>query len=116
MSEVVQIPQLLTEREAAARLGVSLSTLQRLRRIGQVAFIKIGRLVKYREEHLAEYLEASTCPRSNVSANSEISGSRKGEIRRTGAAPGSTLKLDRHDVKALALQTLRTHRNSSRAG
>ena len=38
MSEIVQIPTLLTEREAAARLGISLSTLQRLRRLGLVSF------------------------------------------------------------------------------
>ncbi|HOP21093.1 MAG TPA: helix-turn-helix domain-containing protein, partial [Amphiplicatus sp.] len=56
----------MTEREAAERLGISSCTLQRLRRAGEIAYLKIGgRLVRYTEKQIADYLEAATCRETN---------------------------------------------------
>ncbi|MFZ5616215.1 MAG: helix-turn-helix domain-containing protein [Pseudomonadota bacterium] len=116
MGEFVAIPSLLTEREAAARLGISLSMLQRLRRLGEVSFIQIGRLIRYRETQLTDYLEASTCPRKSGRDNSENTGFQSAKIPRIGAGHGSTPILDRRAAKALALQTLRKQSSNSPDG
>ena len=117
MSEVVTLPTLLTEKEAAARLGVSSCTLQRMRRAGEIAYLKIaGRLVRYTEKQLTDYLEAATCRETNEPVRSAITGSPREPIRRTGAAPGSIQLHDRRAVKALALQTFARPSKSSPAG
>ena len=49
--------KLLTEKETAALLGISVKTLQKWRylRIG-VPFIRIGRLIRYKVESITDYL------------------------------------------------------------
>ena len=53
--------ELFTVREAADRLRVSRSTLQRMRRTGQLGFVTVGTgrrrpRVRFTEEHLREFL------------------------------------------------------------
>lgn len=49
---------LLTETEAAQRLGCTIWKLQRDRRIGSaIPYVKIGRLVRYETEAVEAYLE-----------------------------------------------------------
>lgn len=49
-------PALLTEPEAAARLGLSPSSLEKLRRRGRGPIARrIGRLVRYRRDDLDEW-------------------------------------------------------------
>ena len=48
--------RLLTEREAAARLGVSARNLYTIRQRGEIAWVKIGFLVKYRPEDIDAYI------------------------------------------------------------
>ena len=52
---------LLSEKEAAARLGVSRITLLRAREAGRIRFFRIGTRVLYSHEQLAEFL--ITCER-----------------------------------------------------
>jgi excisionase family DNA binding protein len=47
---------LKTKREAARYLGVSHGTMERLMRSG-LAYIRVGNLVKFRPEDLADYIE-----------------------------------------------------------
>ncbi|HWG55731.1 MAG TPA: helix-turn-helix domain-containing protein [Gaiellaceae bacterium] len=49
---------LLLERDQAAwRLGVSVATLDRVRARGEIGCVRVGgRLVRFRPEHLEEYL------------------------------------------------------------
>lgn len=56
--------QLLTRGEAAKSLGVSVSTLDELRRVGQIGYIQAGpgRKVWLRDSDLATYLARSTHP------------------------------------------------------
>lgn len=51
-------PLALRPREAAATLGISASTLDRLTRAGKIPHVKINRLVLYRVEALKEWLKA----------------------------------------------------------
>lgn len=55
-------PKLLTEKEAAEYLGVSPATLTvwRCTRRYPLAFLKIGRCIRYRPEALEEFMESRT--------------------------------------------------------
>jgi len=51
----------LTTREAAAFLGLAISTLNKWRCYGEgPQFIKLGRAVRYRQDALERYVEFST--------------------------------------------------------
>jgi len=49
-------PNLLSEKQAAKRLGVARITLLRARADGRIRFYRIGTRVLYNEEQLAEFL------------------------------------------------------------
>jgi excisionase family DNA binding protein len=51
-------PLSLRPRQAAARLGVSVSTLNRLTRAGRIQSITFGNIVLYRVESLRKWLES----------------------------------------------------------
>lgn len=46
-----------TRKQAADRLGISLSTLDRRTRSGQIAALRDGRIVRYRRDALDAYLD-----------------------------------------------------------
>jgi excisionase family DNA binding protein len=48
---------LLSEREAAARLGISRITLLRMRAANRISFFRIGTRVLFSEDHLRAFLE-----------------------------------------------------------
>ena len=116
MGDVVGLPVLLTEKTAAARIGVSLTTLQRHRRAGAIECTKIGRCVKYTEQQILDYLESCKCREKPAPLNSENISSANGAIRRTGADAGLIPSRDRQNAKVLALKTLRKQQSSSKAG
>jgi excisionase family DNA binding protein len=47
-----------TEVEAASQLGISRITLLRARQAGRVNFCRIGRVIRYKPEHLEAFLKA----------------------------------------------------------
>jgi excisionase family DNA binding protein len=47
---------LKTKREAAAHLGISLASLERLRYSGSLAYVRIGNLIRFRPEDLAAFI------------------------------------------------------------
>ena len=49
-------PNLLSEKQAAARLGVARITLLRAREAGRIRFFRVGTRVLYCEEQLTEFL------------------------------------------------------------
>ncbi|MDQ6653548.1 MAG: excisionase family DNA-binding protein [Acidobacteriota bacterium] len=51
-------PNLLSEKQAAARLGVARITLLRAREAGRIRFFRVGTRVLYCEEQLAEFLKS----------------------------------------------------------
>jgi excisionase family DNA binding protein len=56
-------PLALRPRDAARALGVSPSTLERIRKAGKIPHIKIGNVVLYRVESLREWLKEREGPR-----------------------------------------------------
>lgn len=52
--------RLLDPREAAERLRCSVSLVRKLSRIGQLETVYVGRLPRYTEAALDEYIERST--------------------------------------------------------
>src|SRR6266508_4655696 len=57
--EVIQDDEhLLSEKQAAARLGVARITLLRARVAGRIRYFRIGARVLYCEEHLADFLKS----------------------------------------------------------
>lgn len=58
MEATQSYPNLLSEKQAAARLGVARITLLRAREAGRIRFFRIGTRVLYCEEQLTEFLQA----------------------------------------------------------
>jgi excisionase family DNA binding protein len=98
----------LTEREAADFLGISVVTLQRVRKRGEIGFMMVGNRARYSSVDLHAYLESKSfkpCPKNDLKSGDTISP----------AIPtppftkpdGSTLKLDKHAAHLYALKTLK---------
>lgn len=63
---VTGIPNLLTEDEAAAVLRMCPRTLRKARQAGELPFVRFGRIVRYSESDLAQFIERSReCHSSN---------------------------------------------------
>jgi excisionase family DNA binding protein len=58
MEAIQSYPGLLSEKQAAARLGVARITLLRAREAGRIRFFRIGTRVLYCEDHLSEFLRS----------------------------------------------------------
>jgi excisionase family DNA binding protein len=56
---------LLTKTEAAERLRVSASTVDRLRAQGEIAWVPVGRQVRFRPEAIADYVRRAERPASS---------------------------------------------------
>ena len=66
--EVTEInPNLLSEKQAAKRLGIARITLLRAREAGRIKFFRIGTRVLYSEEQLTEFL--LTCQKNGGKSN-----------------------------------------------
>ena len=110
MTEVVQLNEWLTEEEVAERLRISLATMQRIRRRGEIRYKRIGRSIRYRHDWVFEYEERDTCPEMKGPASSANTGSRSDPAPKTGIAPGMNAPLPAigaQDAKASALQALK---------
>lgn len=106
---VLPFPQLLTEKEAADSLGVSIDTIQRMRKRGDIAFRKIGGRFKYTAEDLREYIDnqrVGPCQKTTSELqNSEISGYQSAPGRHSTRSHGSTPLPDKRSASALAQAT-----------
>src|SRR5258708_21866800 len=105
-------PNLLSEKQAATRLGVARITLLRAREAGRIRFFRIGTPVLYCEEQLTEFLRA--CERNSdteeASAgrpeteqhvarrkDNQVSQSRRSDPARQLARPARTVKSAKGD-------------------
>ncbi|NVN30598.1 helix-turn-helix domain-containing protein [Endobacter medicaginis] len=114
---VTRLPRLMKEREVAVELGVSIDTVRRLRKRGEIGHTKIGDRLRYTPEHVQAYLaagEVAPCPR--VVSRSVNTGSTSEPVPTTGAGAGSTETRARHAAHHSALATLRPPRSNSRNG
>jgi len=71
MEATESYPNLLSEKQAAKRLGIARITLLRAREAGRIRFFRIGTRVLYCEEQLTEFLNA--CERNGGNGVSEDS-------------------------------------------
>ncbi|HBB96508.1 MAG TPA: hypothetical protein DC054_14065 [Blastocatellia bacterium] len=62
METTQNYPNLLSEKQAAKRLGIARITLLRAREAGRIRFFRIGTRVLYCAEHLTEFL--NNCERN----------------------------------------------------
>src|SRR4030095_3573658 len=69
METTQSYPNLLSEKQAAKRLGIARITLLRAREAGRVRFFRIGTRVLYCAEHLTEFL--NNCERNRPRTNEE---------------------------------------------
>ena len=65
MQATIRHPNLLSEKQAAKRLGVARITLLRARGDGRIRFFRIGTRVLYSDEQLLEFLERCERNRPN---------------------------------------------------
>jgi excisionase family DNA binding protein len=59
---IIYMSTLLTVKEVAEKLRVSTRTIQRWQDEGKIAFIKIGKCIRIREENLEGWLDKKTVP------------------------------------------------------
>ncbi|MFK4046167.1 helix-turn-helix domain-containing protein [Roseomonas mucosa] len=111
----------MTEAQLAESVGVSVDTIRRARRAGQIGFIMLGKKPRYLPRHLTEYLEAREvrpCAANEriTSAESVTTGSASVPTVRSGAALGSIPLLDRRAAHHSALTILSKPSSRSRSG
>jgi len=106
MRNIFAIPKLITEKEAARMLDISLATIRRVRDSGKIAFQRVSKSIRYTEADLFEYLDNGRvpCKTSNTKDKSEISGCHSEKDRTPGAGHGSTSVLDKQSAHRLALK------------
>ncbi len=107
MSNNFAFPKLITEKEAAKMLGISLATIRRVRDSGKITFRRLGGSIKYTEADLFEYLDNGRvpCKTSNTRDKSENTGCHSEMDRALGAEPGSTSVHDKQSAHRLAQTT-----------
>ena len=111
MTDVVKLPPLLYEEPAAKALGISVATLQRIRKRGEIAARRIGRRWRYTAADLIEYQERQkvpACPQPSVD-NPKLRdiGSANAPTPTIGAPHGTRTAeaIDKHDALRLAQLT-----------
>src|SRR5260370_22408877 len=97
MESTQTYPNLLSEKQAAKRLGIARITLLRAREAGRIGFFRIGPRVLYCAEHLTEFL--NNCERNSkrtqaneregVSAAPRKENVSSGRVRASGGGSGS---------------------------
>ena len=80
-------PNLLSEKQAAKRLGIARITLLRAREAGRIRFFRIGTSVLYCAEHLTEFL--NNCERNSARTNGEAKSHAPRKENRVSSARGS---------------------------
>ena len=107
MSDIIAFPKLITEKEAAKMLDISLATIRRVRVCGEISFRRVSKSIKYTEADLFEYLDNGRvpCTTSNTKDKSENIGCHSEKDRTPGAERGSTSVHDKQSAHRLALKT-----------
>ena len=81
MKAIAQAPQLLTPYQVAARVGLSVSTLAKMRlKGGGPSYVKLGASVRYAEDTLASWIADQ--PRYTSTAASSVARQRLGSQSR----------------------------------
>lgn len=102
-----QLPKILTEAEVAIYLGVAKPVVARLRRSQKLAFVRVGKSIRIREDQLAAYLmRDALC----ASTSGTTSPTAPGSITSAGLT-----SLDARSADQLAQEIARPRRSRARA-
>ena len=101
MPEPITLPKLRTKDYVAERLDCSPCTVDRLRRAGQIGYVRVGGRIRFTDDHIANFIterSVEPCQENNPADQdkSANTGSANGPIAPCGAEPGSIQSLDRH--------------------
>jgi excisionase family DNA binding protein len=88
MEATQSYPNLLSEKQAAKRLGVARITLLRAREAGRIRFFRIGTRVLYCSEQLTEFLNG--CERNRRKQGTEAENQATSKENRVSSGRGST--------------------------
>ena len=102
----LRLPPLYTEEEAAKALGISIDTMRRERKAGNIGHTMIGGRPRYTEPQLIAYIDRKTVPPCK-NTESATTGYLADPTQNNGAARGSISERDRHAAHLSALKTLR---------
>jgi excisionase family DNA binding protein len=111
---MTEVPHLLTEAEAARKLGIHVNTLRNIRRRGEISCRQVGKRARYTADDLNEYLARGW--QTNNDSRSETTSSPNAMDLNNGAGRGSTPVLDKHVAHLLAQRTFGKPSSSSRNG
>ena len=105
-------PKLYSEGAVAKALNLSLSTMARLRKDGQIPFIKLGAQIRYTPELIQEIIQVLTVPvcLKTVSKSGNTT-SPANTIPQSGKQPGTTAKNDKLAAHHLAQKTFKTQKS-----
>lgn len=92
MEATQSYPNLLSENQAASRLGIARITLLRAREAGRIKFFRIGTRVLYSEAQLIEFLNA--CEKNGREAQSPSTGQAAKRKDNQVSAPGKQRSAD----------------------
>ena len=93
MEATQSYPNLLSEKQAAERLGIARITLLRAREAGRIRFFRIGTRVLYCAEQLTEFLEGCERNRHKQSRDAASQAARK--ENRVSSGRGSVIDGER---------------------
>src|SRR5437016_10147357 len=102
METTQNYPNLLSEKQAAKRLGIARITLLRAREAGRIRFFRIGTRVLYCAEHLTEFLNNCERNRKRTQANEgerENTAPRKENVSSGRARSNGTTSRRRSDSR-----------------
>jgi hypothetical protein len=116
MVEATAFPRRHSEQEAAALIGVSVSTLRRLERAGEIwSFRPTPRKIYYLDPDLLAFMHKRTGTWSrngNIPVKSATSGHPSDRTHPSGAALDTIPLVDRRDAHLLAQRTFGKRRSS----
>jgi excisionase family DNA binding protein len=92
METTQNYPNLLSEKQAAKRLGIARITLLRAREAGRVRFFRIGTRVLYCAEHLTDFLNA--CERNAPRPGGQPNSHAPRKENRVSSARGTVREAD----------------------
>src|SRR5882762_3280625 len=101
MEAIQGYPNLLSEKQAAKRLGIARITLLRAREAGRIRFFRIGTRVLYCAEHLTEFLNncERNSKRTQANERERVSTAPRKESVSSGRVRGNATPRTRVDSK-----------------
>lgn len=103
----------MSEQEAADWLGVSVFTLQRIRKRGEIGHAKVGNRAQYTAKDLQSYVDSKSskpCPKTVFKSVTTTSPSTKTPLY--GKPHGTTPLPDKQSALALAQKTFKTPKSA----